>query len=313
MALQSRQPVASDPVKDNPPRPPNSALSDPQEDTFWTTPGDRSAMDFKGERLIDEDVNLSNVTSSFSTPAVPFKPSVARVVPSDAAVIEEEQSPTEGPEDSSALENTFDHTTTAHDSNADNVERADDRPLLQTTSEPSIPVVDLGQSDISSTDDRTPRAHSAKKIRVTGDVERIVSKIWATVGDLIMPGNPFSASGTSGARPPRAKETIAHLHTLASQDPLPASPTASSLSSAVAPSTQSPTSQQVLTAHLLIALLEATPHFALPLAKVKELLSARESVGTMPRASNRVLYGCVAKRLIRIDRGKGEQTVKFDV
>ncbi|KAH8993297.1 hypothetical protein EDB86DRAFT_3078779 [Lactarius hatsudake] len=312
-ALQSRQPVASDPVKDNPPMPPNSALSDPQEDTFWTTPGDRSAMDFKGERLIDEDVDLSNVTSSFSTPAVPFKPSVARVVPSDAAVIEEEQSPTEGPEDSSALENTFDHTTAAHDRNTENVERADDRPLLQTTSEPNIPVVDLGQSDISSTDDRTPRAHSAKKIRVTGDVERIVSKIWATVGDLIMPGNPFSTSGTSGARPPRAKETIAHLHTLASQDPLPASPTASSLSSAVAPSTQSPTSQQVLTAHLLIALLEATPHFALPLAKVKELLSARESVGTMPRASNRVLYGCVAKRLIRIDRGKGEQTVRFDV
>ncbi|KAH9176764.1 hypothetical protein EDB89DRAFT_1939792 [Lactarius sanguifluus] len=303
------------PVKDNPPRPPNSALSDPQEDTFWTTPGDRSAVDFKGERLIDEDVDLSNVTSSFSTPAVPFKPSVTRVVPSDAAVIEEEQSPTEGPEDSSALENTFDHTTAAHDSSAENVERADDQPLLQTTSEPSIPVVDLGQSGISSTDDRTPRAHSAKKIRVTGDVERIVSKIWATVGDLIMPGNPFSASvsGTSGARPPRAKETIAHLHTLASQDPLPASPTASSLSSAVAPSTQSPTSQQVLTAHLLIALLEATPHFALPLAKVKELLSARESVGTMPRASNRVLYGCVAKRLIRIDRGKGEQTVRFDV
>ncbi|KAH9083889.1 hypothetical protein EDB83DRAFT_2254749 [Lactarius deliciosus] len=331
LALQSRQPVASAPVKDNPPMPPNSALSDPQEDTFWTTPGDRSAMDFKGEQLIDEDVDLSNVTSSFSTPAMPFKPSVARVVPSDAAVIEEEQSPTEGPEDSSAaLENTFDHTTAAHDTNTENVERADDRPLLQTTSEPSIPVVDLGQTDISSTDDRTPRAHSAKKIRVTGDVERIVvcydevcvhyfvsnptqSKIWATVGDLIMPGNPFSTSGTSGARPPRAKETIAHLHTLASQDPLPASPTASSLSSAVAPSTQSPTSQQVLTAHLLIALLEATPHFALPLAKVKELLSARESVGTMPRASNRVLYGCVAKRLIRIDRGKGEQTVRFDV
>ncbi|KAH9058815.1 hypothetical protein EDB87DRAFT_1625503 [Lactarius vividus] len=316
LALQSKQPVASDPVKDNspdPPRPPNSAVSDPQEDTFWTTPSDRSAMDFKGERLIDEDVDLSNVTSSFSTPAVPFKPSVARVAPSDATVIEEEQSPTEGPEDSSALENTFDHTTAVHDSNAENVERADDRPLLQTTGEPSIPVVDLGQSDIFPTDDHTPRAHSAKKIRVTGDVERIVSKIWATVGDLIMPGNPFNAAGTSAARPPRAKETIAHLHTLASQDPLPASPTASSLSSAVAPSAQSPTGQQVLTAHLLIALLEATPHFSLPLAKVKEILSARESIGTMARASNRVLYGCVAKRLIRIDRGKGEQTVRFDV
>jgi len=181
-------------------------------------------MNFKGEQLIDEDVDLSNVTSSFSTPVVPFKPSVARVAPSDATVYEEEQGPTEEPEDSSALENTFDHTTVAHDSNTENVERADDQPLPQTTSEPSIPVVDLGQSDISLVDDRTPRAHSAKKIRVTGDVERIVvchdvcarcfisdstqSKIWATVGDLVMPGNTFSTSGTSGARPPRAKETM---------------------------------------------------------------------------------------------------------
>ena len=182
-------------------------------------------MNFKGEQLIDEDVDLSNVTSSFSTPFVPFKPSIARVAPSDATVYEEEQGPTEEPEDSSALENTFDHTTLAHDSNAENVGRADDQPLPQTTSEPSIPGVDLGQSDISSMDGRTPRAHSAKKIRVTGDVERIVvghdkicsrcfvsdptqSKIWASVGDLIMPGNHFSTSGTSGARPPHAKETM---------------------------------------------------------------------------------------------------------
>jgi hypothetical protein len=316
LTLQSKRPVASDPVEDNPPdplRPPNSALSDPQEETFWTTPGDRSAMNFKGEQLIDEDVDLSNVTSSFSTPVVPFKPPVARVAPSYATVYEEEQGPTEEPEDSSALENTFDHTTAAHDSNTENVERADDQPLPQTTGEPSIPGVDSGQSDISTMGARTPRAHSAKKIRVTGDVERIVSKIWASVGDLIMPGSHFSTSGTSGARPPHAKETIAHLHTLASQDPLPASPTASSLSSAAAPSAQSPTSQQVLTARLLLALLEAAPYFALPLAKVKEILSANASVATMAGASNRVLYGCVAKRLMRIDRGKGEQTVRFDV
>ena len=227
MVLQTKRPVASDSVEDNPPgsqRPPNSALSDPQEDTFWTTPGDRSAINFKDEQLINEDVDLSDVTSSFSTPVVPFKPSVARVAPSYATVYEEEQCPTEEPEDSSALDNTFDLTTVAHDSNTENVERANDHPLPQTTGEPS-PGVDLGQSDISSMGDRTPRAHSAKKIRVTGDVERIVvchdkgcarcfvsdptqSKIWASVGDLIMPGNHFSTSGTSGARPPHAKETM---------------------------------------------------------------------------------------------------------
>jgi len=182
-------------------------------------------MDFEGEQLIDEDVDLGNVTSSFATPIVPSKRSVARGVLSDAAVYEEEQGPSEEPEDVSALENTFDHTTAAHDSNIENVERVNDPTLPQTTSVPNIPVLELGHSAISSEDDRTPRAHSTKKIRVTEHVERIVvrhdknhahcfvsdsaqSKIWATVGDLIMPGNHFSASGTSNTRPPRAKETM---------------------------------------------------------------------------------------------------------
>ena len=174
MALQSKRLVTSEPVEDNPPgsqKPPNSALSDHQEDTFWTTPGDRSVLNFKGEQLIDEDVDLSDITSSFSTPVVPFKPSVARIAPPEAIVYEEDQGPTEEPEDPSALEDTFDHTTVTHDKITENNERADDQPLPQTTIEPNIPVVDLAQTDISTRDDRTPRA---KKIRVTGDVERIV-------------------------------------------------------------------------------------------------------------------------------------------
>lgn len=108
----------------------------------------------------------------------------------------------------------------------------------------------------------------------------------------------------------------AHLRTLAAQDPLPSSPTASSLSSITASATQSPTSQQVLTAQLIIALLEATPQYALPLAKVKEILSARDEKGAAVIGSSatiRVLYASVAKRLVRIDRGGGEQIVRFDV
>ena len=149
-----------------------------------------------------------------------------------------------------------------------------------------------------------------------------------------MPGNSFSSSGSGGSRPLRAKETMygshlshqkctyylvfpsAHLHALAAQDPLPTSPTASSLSSITATTSQSPTSQQVLTAHLLVALLEATPQYALPLAKVKEILSAKGERGIAvigSGASIRVLYGCVAKRLVKIDRGGGEQIVRFDV
>ena len=148
-----------------------------------------------------------------------------------------------------------------------------------------------------------------------------------------MPGNTFNTSGSGGSRPLRAKETMygrpshrnhsrqlispsAHLHTLAAQDPLPTSPIASSLSSATVVAAQPPTSQQVLTAHLLIALLEAPPQYALPLARVKEILSTRGDKGVAAIGSGssiRVLYGCVAKRLVRIDRGGGEQIVRFDV
>jgi hypothetical protein len=67
---------------------------------------------------------------------------------------------------------------------------------------------------------------------------------------------------------------------------------------------------------LLLALLEATPSYALPLAKVKEVLSAKGDAGVASIRSGgsiRVLYACVAKRLMKIERGGGEQTVRFDI
>ncbi|KAI0256305.1 hypothetical protein BJV78DRAFT_1278820 [Lactifluus subvellereus] len=319
------------PVEDNPPAspgPPNSVASDPQEDTFWTTPGARRTLQFKNELLIDEDVDLGNVTSSFSTPVVPFKSTARLVAPTDGASFQEEEEPTECPTpgDSSTLEDTFDHSTKSPDSHVKNAELDDQtisklgqsslRSLPATTSEPSTPVVNTDQMAPSSTGSLVPQTHSAKRIRVTNEVERITSKIWATVGDLVMLGSTFSTSGSIGSRSPRAKEIIAHLHTVAAQDPLPTSPTASSLSGTSLASAPSPTSQQVLTAHLLIALLEAAPHYALPLAKVKEILSAKGDAGTVAIGSGgpiRVLYGCVAKRLVKIDRGRGEQIVRFDV
>lgn len=56
----------------------------------------------------------------------------------------------------------------------------------------------------------------------------------------------------------------------------------------------------------------------MPLNKVKESLTAKASTGGSAvliagQGTTRVIYGCVAKRLIKIDRGGGEQVVKFDV
>ncbi|KAJ7714177.1 hypothetical protein DFH07DRAFT_863560 [Mycena maculata] len=165
-----------------------------------------------------------------------------------------------------------------------------------------------------------PKSNTPKKgkVRVNAQVERIVAKIWSATGDVIMPGHPFDTSGTGGNKPPRAKETIAHLQTIAVQTPMPTSPS-TTVSSLTAPAPGAPTPQQILTAHLLLALLAAGPHFSMPLNKVKEALAAKASTSGGSGAvlggpnPNRALFGCVAKRLIKIERGGGEQIVKFDV
>lgn len=144
-------------------------------------------------------------------------------------------------------------------------------------------------------------ATNAPKVRVTPELERIVAKIWSTVGEVISPGNHYS----NGVKPPRAKETLAHIQSLAVQSPTPQSPTSisvSSSSSALSSSPRSgPTTHQINTAQLLHTLL-AAPNFSMQLNKLKVAIG-----GT------RALYACVAKKLIRIDRSSGEQVVLFDI
>jgi hypothetical protein len=99
---------------------------------------------------------------------------------------------------------------------------------------------------------------------------------------------------------------------------MPSSPS-TTISSLTAPAPTAPTPQQILTAHLLLALLATAPQFSMPLNKVKEALATKASTsggaGVVLGGQNttRPLYACVAKRLIKIERGGGEQIVKFDV
>lgn len=53
------------------------------------------------------------------------------------------------------------------------------------------------------------------------------------------------------------------------------------------------------------------------LNKLKDALSTKAksnglTVGTLGQNPTRILYGCIGKRLIKIDRSGGEQLVKFD-
>jgi hypothetical protein len=76
-----------------------------------------------------------------------------------------------------------------------------------------------------------------------------------------------------------------------------------------------------MTAHLLLTLLSSPPSYSMSLNKIKETLANNMGDGeanggpasAVGLTHTRALYACVAKRLIKIERGKGEQIVKFDI
>lgn len=84
-------------------------------------------------------------------------------------------------------------------------------------------------------------------------------------------------------------------------------------------SSETATAHQILTAHLLLTLLSSMPDHSMPMAKLKEALASK-GLGGSPGVGmaaqgpeSRVLYGCVAKRLVKIDRGGREMIVRFVV
>jgi hypothetical protein len=103
------------------------------------------------------------------------------------------------------------------------------------------------------------------------------------------------------------------LRTLASKTSALSSPTGTSLSSfsTVPTPHDEPTVQQIQTAQLLLALLVAQPSCTLPMNRLKDIMTG--NAGTTGAPHTRALYACVAKRLVKIERGKGGQSVRFDV
>ncbi|KAI0321081.1 hypothetical protein OF83DRAFT_1101473 [Amylostereum chailletii] len=310
------------------------ARSDSQEDAFWNTPGAPArTLQFSDELLMDEPMDLGDITTSFTSPvAQKFARLVHKLDSTDEdsfAMPNPSNNTLEGDEGGEELPEDFieeeDHN---QEEGQDSLEDATVVQRHHVSVPPQFSPKDYPEDDTSVVDvepnhepivpPSAPFTEKKQKIRVTADVERIVTKIWSSVGEIIMPGHPYDVSGGGDTKPPRAKETIAHLQDLSSQMPAPPSPTSSSLSSAsLIPPRGQTTVQQVLTAHMLLALLMSAPDHSLPLNKLKEILTAKagpRSVGSLTgQGATKVLYGCVAKRLVRIDRGGGEQIVRFDV
>ncbi|KAI0661252.1 hypothetical protein C8Q70DRAFT_969737 [Cubamyces menziesii] len=318
------------------PQAPESPASPPdeREETFWNTPGAAArTLHFTGDSLLDEEIDINDVSAaSFGTPVTKQKvPEKASLHDMGAHASHSDAQPG-GPEQDQYAEDEEDEVESVLDED----DATEPTVVLQKVPSPPSPPQKPRSPEPEPVrkQERPPEPVSLTsgghrpKVKVTTELERVVEKIWATVGEIIMPGNPFDALGksTNKSKPPRAKETMAYLQELSNHTPTPASPSASSFSSlsGAAPSGPgaAPTAQQVLTAHMLLVLLGA-PGFALTLRALKETLAEKAAaIGAGGGASAGLLggsavtkpvYGCVAKRLLKIERGAGEQVVKFDL
>lgn len=243
---------------------------------------------------MDESVNLGDVsTSSFGTPLT------------TQGALDLDDSPITQPQ-----------FTMEDDDSDDEKDISPPSPLADKAAfesqEAGVDVDDIPERDRTPTPkaNQEPQTPSHRqKIQITMETEAVVGKIWVTIGDLIQPGYQYPGEGKTL----RAKETISALRALASKTPAPSSPTLSSLSSFSAAPTprDEPTVQQIQTAQLLLALLMAQPSYTLQMNRLKEIMTGNTSV--TGASHTRALYACVAKRLIKIERGKGEQSVKFDI
>ncbi|KAF5351985.1 hypothetical protein D9756_007381 [Leucocoprinus leucothites] len=300
----ARKPIA--PLKQN-----------PEEDEFWNTPA-TSARTFKftGDNLLmDEKADFGDISSiSFSASPVISK-TMSSIFTSTTL-----DPPLENPK-----RRLFQTSDTLPD-----IDPPSERPPPDPVDSPPPPTQDSGEHDTpepaaeANLPPPIPEESTNENISgivVTHKVESIMSKIWAVMADLVIAA--AATKGNNLSDKPSARNlmqvSFGHLSRLAD---LPASQYLQHMSKvtptddlAQTATSGAPTLQQVLIATLLIGLLASSADHSLPLTNVKELLATRTD-GTMNPSqpnSSRIVYHCVAKRLLKIDRTGGEQIVRFDV
>ncbi|KAG1777023.1 hypothetical protein EV702DRAFT_299960 [Suillus placidus] len=296
-----------------------------QEERFWNTPAASARTLRFTEKLMDEEVDINDVSIMSFTSPIPR----SRSVLSSLGLPVDDDSLDGGEHNIGQGDSVLpDPSDEPEEELRDNELEVDDGDQEQTvvlkklpSSLPPNPTPPEGTTppetplptnpELQTPTAGPPESVRKPKVRMNVEIEKIVVRIWSTVGEIIMPGHPFDLTGSISGRskPPRAKETLAHLESLSSQTPSSTSPTASSFSS-LAPSMipGQPTSQQIATCQLLLTLLNQ-PDFSMSLNKLKEALVE----GGGSAGGTRTMYACVAKKLIKIERGGGEQVVKFDV
>ncbi|KAF9264232.1 hypothetical protein L218DRAFT_1076776 [Marasmius fiardii PR-910] len=261
-------------------------VTDLDEDSFWSASPSNVRTPRFSNNLLDEVADFGDQSMlSLGSPALSFVAPLTEPTRTPSPVVR-----------STVLDHVSEVTTEVKD----NTPQDPSSPQCANTSTPQPTEV----AQVTPT--RTPGPKKSK-IRINVEVERIVAKIWTSgaLGDIALPG---------GNTVLEAKGTIAQLQTLSSMPLSPSSPT-TSVSSATGGATSQPSPQQILTAHLLLALL-ASPQLSLPLNKVKELLSAKAGTSgsaALQSTHMKPYFTCLSKRLLKVDRASGEQLVKFNL
>lgn len=189
-----------------PPRPVTPVApshADEEEESFWATPG----RAFASENLLHEQVNIGDLSvASMSSPSVPSPSTRRRSIPQPLVeVAEDPQDVCKSQDKSSVVEDAIDET-------------------IQIAATPASSSPKHLAGNVPPAHVPEPETPGTKaRLRINTEVERIVvlfsvfnafarpnrlqAKIWATMGDVIMPGHPYRTTG-DGSRPPRAKQTM---------------------------------------------------------------------------------------------------------
>lgn len=153
------------------PADPITSPPDPQEEDFWNTPGAPArTLHFTGELLTDEELDISDVDASLSSPLGPTPNLHRSARPSRAMQFTAKEAPS-FTEESLSPERTAEHDTTieAHppdDDNDDNEDEEEEQTVILQKA-PLVPEPDTPQETEASARPKT-------KFKVTTELERAV-------------------------------------------------------------------------------------------------------------------------------------------
>ena len=212
-------------------RPEVDSSVSPHEDKFWNIPVATARTLRFTDDLMDEKMEVGDVSEiSLKSPKL-LSASTSRSSSPRLDIEEYSGNDLDHASDSSLRETCIqlvNSTISHHEKEDEESQRHRDRgdnPAVRQASQPSSDAV-LDTQIVLPVLDPSLHGTLGSKIRVNSVVERIVvsltdwqaaylfttnvmqkARIWATVGEVIMPGHPFDTSSVS-RKPPRGKETM---------------------------------------------------------------------------------------------------------